>query len=207
MYGDCANLAGNPSPVQASGGTSESAPLTAGVAALVIQAYEKTHGGTPPTPGAGQADHHQHRRRHRRARRPAGLRPRRRLQGRARGRVLRGSPPGRRTPLLESPTQLNAVDAAGHRRDPDRDVTNNGAHAADGDALDRGRSAPYQTLNSTTVTLSDTPARTTTDWQGVTDNFETVTFNVPAGENRLNASIAFQNRVGDRVSTRACGSR
>ena len=50
MYDECLSLAGNPTPVLAFGGTSESAPLTAGVAALVIQAYRQTHGGASPTP-------------------------------------------------------------------------------------------------------------------------------------------------------------
>ena len=50
MFADCdnENLAG--SPIQLFGGTSESAPLTAGAAADVIQAYASTHGGQDPTP-------------------------------------------------------------------------------------------------------------------------------------------------------------
>ena len=50
MYSECVNFAGKPTPIQETGGTSESAPLTAGVAALVIQAYGKTHGGSAPSP-------------------------------------------------------------------------------------------------------------------------------------------------------------
>ncbi len=46
----CTKFAGGYSPFQLFGGTSQSAPLTAGVAALVIQAYRKTHAGVSPTP-------------------------------------------------------------------------------------------------------------------------------------------------------------
>jgi hypothetical protein len=52
IYVDCTDYESpaNPSPIQDFGGTSESAPLTAGEAALVIQAYRSTHGGKDPSP-------------------------------------------------------------------------------------------------------------------------------------------------------------
>jgi hypothetical protein len=53
LYADCTDYHTTPSgaPVQVFGGTSEAAPLTAGEAALVIQAYRSTHGGATPSPG------------------------------------------------------------------------------------------------------------------------------------------------------------
>ena len=50
IYEECADYAGRPTNLQSFGGTSESAPFVAGGAALVIQAYRQTHGGTSPSP-------------------------------------------------------------------------------------------------------------------------------------------------------------
>ncbi|MDR3416470.1 MAG: S8 family serine peptidase [Nevskia sp.] len=50
LFTECASLAGTTTPLQDFGGTSESAPLTSGEAALVIQAYRSTHHGATPAP-------------------------------------------------------------------------------------------------------------------------------------------------------------
>ncbi|SHF99962.1 Subtilase family protein [Jatrophihabitans endophyticus] len=47
---ECANYRGGSSDIQLFGGTSQSAPLTAGAAALVISAYRSTHSGNSPSP-------------------------------------------------------------------------------------------------------------------------------------------------------------
>jgi hypothetical protein len=50
LYQGCAGEDGKPTAMQLFGGTSESSPLTAGTAALVIAAYERAHGGVRPSP-------------------------------------------------------------------------------------------------------------------------------------------------------------
>src|SRR5262249_29049290 len=50
LYEECTDEAGRPASIQNFGGTSMSCPLTSGAAALVIEAYEKTHGGVRPAP-------------------------------------------------------------------------------------------------------------------------------------------------------------
>jgi hypothetical protein len=50
QYQACFDNVGNSSQIQQFGGTSEASPLTAGAAALVIQAYRKAHDGANPSP-------------------------------------------------------------------------------------------------------------------------------------------------------------
>ena len=50
LFTDCTSNAGTATPIEDFGGTSESSPLIAGEAALVIQAYRSTHHGLDPTP-------------------------------------------------------------------------------------------------------------------------------------------------------------
>ena len=49
-FASCSAFNNQPSPIEDFGGTSESSPLVAGAAALVIEAYEHTHHGVRPAP-------------------------------------------------------------------------------------------------------------------------------------------------------------
>jgi subtilisin family serine protease len=193
MYGDCLSLAGNPTAFLAFGGTSESAPLTAGVAALVIQAYAKTHSGAVPTPGvvkqiitstahdigapadqqgSGEVNAYK------------AVLAAESYQTSATGETL-----------LESSSQLNATAATGTPESLTDAITNNGAKTQT-IALSTRTLGAYHTLKTASVTLSDTASSHAIDWQGINDNVESVTFHVPSGQNRLNAAIAFQNAFG-----------
>jgi hypothetical protein len=200
-FGGCASLAGNPSPVQSFGGTSQSSPLTAGVAALVIQAYEKTHRGTAPTPalvkqlivsntddigapadqqGSGRVDAYK-----------AVLAAENDNQP-ARG----GSAQGRNVGVMAtSPTQLNAVDQPGTAENLTDTVTNESGSTQHLTFSGRTLGA-YRSVFSTQFTLSDSDPQTP-DYGGVPINYQRLRFRVPAGEDRLNASAAFHSATPD----------
>ena len=181
--------------MQAFGGTSEAAPLTAGVSALVYQAYKKTH-GTWPSPqvvkqiitgtaqdvdapaeqqGSGLIDAYQAVLAAESYQAPAST----------------PSPLG--NTLLKSSSQLNAIDAPGTPEKLTDTVTNNGATRQTVSVSSR-HLGPYTQIATTTVTLSDTGS-SQFDYLGTPSNLDEITFHVPAGQDRLNASIAFQSSV------------
>jgi subtilase family protein/peptidase inhibitor I9 len=194
-FAGCASLAGNPSPVQSFGGTSQSSPLTAGVAALVIQAYKKTHGGTAPTPaqvkqlivsntddigapadqqGSGRVDAYK-----------AVLAAENDNQPAA-----GGSAQGRNVGVLaRDPTQLNAVDQPGTAETLTDTVTNESGSTQHLRFSGRTLGA-YRSLYNTQFTLSDSDPQTP-DYAGVPINYQRLRFRVPAGEDRLSASVAY----------------
>ncbi len=204
MYADCVNYAGQPSPVQATGGTSESAPLTAGEAALVIQAYRNTHAGSTPSPAlvkqlivsntddiGAPADQQ-----------GAGLDD-------AYKAVLAAENYNKPTPQVKSPTgvlvnsatQLNAIDPASTPESL-TDTLTNASSKTENLSLSTRTIGAYSSLKTATVALSDSASQHITDWQGINDNYEAVKFDVPYGENRLSASIAYQNASASDLTAR-----
>jgi hypothetical protein len=191
-YAECTDLAGKPAAVEESGGTSESAPLTAGVAALVIQAYGKTHGGSVPSPAVvkqiltSTADDIQA---------PAdeqgsGLLDAYRAVLAAEAYQVPAATAAPDT-LLESTPQFNAAAPAGTAESFTEQLTNEGATSETVSVSSRTLGS-YSPVKSATVTLSDTSSPHSLDYQGFTDNYQSVTFTVPTGVDRLNGSIAYQ---------------
>jgi hypothetical protein len=184
LYSACTNFAGKPSSVQLSGGTSEAAPLTSGVAALVIQAYAQGHHGQDPTPavvkqiivstaenvdapaeqqGAGMIDAYQ-----------AVLA----------ARSYNGSTKSAEGhAILKSSTQLNAVGQVGASEQFSETLTNDGSRR-------QTIGLSSRTLSPYTPVLSESLSLTAAEGYGTE-----VTFNVPPGQARLNVSVALQGVV------------
>ena len=188
-YSDCTSLLGNPSPIEISGGTSESSPFVAGAAALVIQAYRKTHGGRTPAPalvrqiilstatdlgipaqeqGAGLLNSYKA--------------------------VQLAESIGRTTrtgdTLLESATQLDDAGRPGTSKSWPVTLTNTGQKTQTVSL--RGRAlGPDQNKQSGTVTLNDSTSDQLIDFADYPDNYAVFHFTVPAGQSRLDVSIGY----------------
>ncbi|HUC56904.1 MAG TPA: hypothetical protein VMA95_05845 [Streptosporangiaceae bacterium] len=193
VFAGCVNFKGQSSDVEESGGTSESSPFVAGAAALVIQAYRQTHSGATPTPALvkqilvstasdlGAPANEQ----------GAGLlNSYKAVQLAESIHTSDGSPSVTGTTLLKSPTQLNAVAKPGDREDFKVTITNESSSKVTVNSSTRAI-GPDQNVQSGSVTLSDTNSPQFTNFQGLPNNYSTFTFNVPSGQNRLDAQIAY----------------
>jgi hypothetical protein len=183
-FSACVNFAGQAASVELSGGTSEAAPLTSGVAALVIQAYREAHDGATPSPavvkqiivstaqnidapadqqGAGMLDAYQ-----------AVL-------------AARSYPGGTKAAaghaVLASPTQLNAVGPVSTTQNFTETLTNDGAGSVTLGLSSRTLSA-YTPVSTRSLSLTSGAGYATE-----------VTFNVAPHQARLNASVSLVGPV------------
>jgi hypothetical protein len=192
-YSGCVNFLGEPSDIEESGGTSQSSPLTAGAAALVIQAFRKTHDGANPTPALVKqillstaddlgvpADEQ-----------GAGL-----LDTYKAVELAESAPDSSGTPaptgqtLLTSTNQLNGIANPGVMKHWTTTVTNTGTGTQVVHVSGRAF-GPAQNVQTGSVTLSDTASKHFTNYSGVENNYGVLHFTVPADVNRVYASIAY----------------
>ena len=204
LYFACGDNNGGPSDIELFSGTSESAPLTAGTAALVIEAYENTHHGVRPTPAlvreiiaSTATDLHA----------PADE------QGAGLVNALKavqlaesvhdgnGSPAAVGNGLLANTTGLTGTGGAGTSTTFTVGVTNDGTAS-------QTVAPSLQTLNPTplatdtgSVTLDDSTDPTFVDQIGATDGFALHTFTIPSGAGRLDARITWD--AVDQPNSRA----
>ena len=197
VYQECIDFGGNPASLEQFGGVSQSTPLTAGAAALVIQGYRSTHNGQTPSPalvkqillstandlglptqeeGTGEVD---------------ALKAVQAAMS-----VDGGTPTGHS--LLIGPSKLTFAQDAGTKANDTFSVTNTGATTQTVSARAR---ALQQVSDSTQDVVLDTGATAPRflDQFGSPRPFVTTTFTIPAGTDRLIAYDAWSGpaaRVG-----------
>jgi hypothetical protein len=194
IYEGCTDDKGAPSGIQDFGGTSQSSPLTAGEAALVIEAYMNTHSGAHPSPAlvkqiiTSTATDLAHPSYEQGAGLINSLAAVQAAQSVADG---NGSPAKVGSTLLTSPTQLSAIATPGTTNTYPVTVTNNSAVAQTLHASGRIQ-GPAVTDVTGQVTLNTTDPSTPfyVDQFGSQRFYVLQHFTVLAGVDRLDASIA-----------------
>jgi hypothetical protein len=188
-FSSCVNYRDQKSPVEQSGGTSQAAPLVAGAAALVIQAYEKAHHGTKPIPenvkqilmssatdlGAPATEQ------------GAGM------LNSLKAVEMAASTSAHRTAgqtLKLSKTQLDDTGKPGTAASWAVTVTNT-SNKNEKVSVSGRTFATAKTVEQTAVTLSDATSPHFTSWTGTPANYQKVRFTVPAKAALLNASITY----------------
>jgi hypothetical protein len=189
LYSDCTNYVNKPSSIEEAGGTSESAPFVSGAAALVIQAYRKTHGGKSPSPALvkqillstatdlGDPAQEQ----------GAGLLNTYKAVQAAES-VGKSARTG--STLLKSTSQLTFAGTGGAAKSWNVSFTNTGTKTQTVKLSGRTLGTPT-TVGSGSVTLSDSASNQFKGDNGNQENYTTVHFKVPAGQSRLDVSIAY----------------
>ncbi|MGO8956242.1 MAG: hypothetical protein ACLQFR_02525, partial [Streptosporangiaceae bacterium] len=215
-YPECTNNRGMPSAIQLTGGTSQSAPLTSGVAALVIQAFRKTHAGQTPTPavikqiimssatdlgapgdeqGAGLLN----------AYKAVQLAESYAKPGAATGETLQTN--------VTSVSGLNAANPLDNRQGQ-IDIQDNPATPETGTFTVTNAGSGTQTVHLSTrtlgpvsnlqqgkVTISNAHSGHFIDFAGFKDNYGEFHFTVPSGQPRLNAAMAFPAKINQSEAT------
>jgi hypothetical protein len=189
-YRDCAG-----SNLEFTGGTSESAPLTSGAAADVIQAYAATHHGEDPTPalvkhiltssaqdvgapgieqGAGLLDV------------GAAVNLARSIKG-----TTQANPAGG---LLADSSQLNLAGGPRKRSSATISLTNTGTSSVTLTPYVRSLTRTGQTTGSVTMDPSDaTPQPKFSNWSGVDEVYQKATFRVPSRTSHLVVDAGYQD--------------
>ncbi|MET8136334.1 S8 family serine peptidase [Streptomyces sp. NPDC005251] len=193
LYTGCLDYKGKSSPIQVFGGTSQAAPLVAGAAADVVEAYRDSHRGASPTPSLvkafltgtaadlGLPAQEQ----------GAGL-----LDVRAAVEAARGyrAPAHDSSPVAVMSGQVKITGAPGSSRTTDIDVTNTSSRSQTVEVGTRAF-APLGSSRRNVPLNSETDPAFTYGTTGATWVHHDVTFSVPAGTDRLTASLAWTGGV------------